>query len=186
MRKDFNYYVRDSKNDIYVYIIFFIILIIFLFIISVIVKFYYILILGFLFLLAVISKFDTYYKINKIKKYLIDNKMLNKIGYIDFWNEKDCFFTEKYIIVYFHNDVYTIDYNEIIGIYYKDKLRIVNMASSHLDTYMYICTDKIELPILVWTSYLVDKEYKDLGKYLLNKNPKIKTLKRGFDCKDNI
>ena len=63
------------------------------------VDFYYILFLGLIMPFRVLERINAYSNIKLIKAYLVNNNLIDKIGTIDFWNEKNYFLTTNYLII---------------------------------------------------------------------------------------
>ena len=62
--------------------------------------------------------------LKQIKKYLTDNNLLDKIGNIDYWNERYYFLTDNYMIIKQGKEIYSFKYSEIEKIY-KVKLGLI-------------------------------------------------------------
>lgn len=109
----------------------------------------------------------------KIKKYLTENRLLDKLGSIDFWNEHHYFLTANYMIIIKNEIVYAFPYSEIERIDKKSNVHLRG-SSSRVEEYLYIMTKTNEFKVLISTTLLVGEEYRDISDYLLNKNPNIK------------
>ena len=46
----------------------------------------------------VLERINAYSNIKLIKAYLVNNNLIDKIGTIDFWNEKNYFLTKDYLL----------------------------------------------------------------------------------------
>lgn len=62
-------------------------------------NFYYYLLFDLIMVVRIVERIDTYHTLKKIKIYLIDHNLLNKIGDIDYWNERYYFLTDNYMII---------------------------------------------------------------------------------------
>ena len=60
---------------------------------------------------------------DKFRLYL-DNNILDKIGSIDYWNERYYFLTDNYIIIKQNKVVYSFRYSEIERIYKESYTRL--------------------------------------------------------------
>lgn len=49
--------------------------------------------------MRVFERVNTYNNLKRIKKYLKENGLLDKVGNIDFWNERYYFLTDNYTII---------------------------------------------------------------------------------------
>ena len=99
-------YIDIGKYDIFVYIIITIILFIILLYIGYKNNFYYILLLDIIMIIRIIERIDTYHTLKEIKAYLIKNNLLDKIGNIDYWNERYYFLTDNYMIIKQNKDIF--------------------------------------------------------------------------------
>lgn len=163
-------YIAISKSDVYFYIIFTLIICIILFTLKVEIYFSIILILvnG----LVIIDKFIAYQNNKKIKDYLIKTKLFNKIGKIDFWNDKNYFLTDNYIIIMEKKKIFAIEYKDISKIYKIHKLKIGKNSSKK--SYLNIITvNDLQFKILTFSTILSIENIKDISSYLLDKNPNI-------------
>lgn len=75
------------------------------------------------------------------------------------------------MIIKIQKDIFTFKYSDIQKIYKKTHLRIGK--NSKYEEYLTIITNDNEFEILIYTTILVEEEYKDISKYLLKKNPNI-------------
>lgn len=93
------------------------------------------------------DSFQSYYNLNKIKKYLIKNNLLEQIKKIEFWNNKDTLFTNQWIITVQKRTIIYFKYNSIQKIkaherhynyfgytYDKDKYGIKNFIEITIST----------------------------------------------------
>jgi hypothetical protein len=162
-------YIEISKGDIYVYIIITIILFLILLYISYKKDSYYILLFELVMLIQSIERIETYYTLKKIKTYLFENNLIDKIGNIDYWNERYYFLTENYMIIKRKKSIYSFKYSEIVNIFKEKKLE-----NRRIYEYLHIITNNNEFRVLIYSSVLVDEDYKDISNYLINKNPNLK------------
>lgn len=177
MKKDKNIddYIKISKYEIILYFILFIIISgILIFVANKYdCEFYlYIIIVPFL---VVISKISIYININKIKKHLVDKKLLNKIGKIRFWNYRHYLLADNYMIIKKGKIVRSFSYDEIVEINRKVEIEKHTVNKYSYTEYLYIkLKDYSVFKILIDTMKLVNEEYKDITKFLLDKNKLIK------------
>lgn len=122
-----------------------------------------------------------YHKLKKIDNYLIENKLVDKIGNIVFTDEKSYFFAENYLIVCLDKRILCFKYSKIKKIYkeYWNKFNI-NAARfcNYLELYLhFILQDNTEFKILTDTStsifFHTDENYQRIVQYLLKKNSNI-------------
>lgn len=171
--KEIDDYVNESKTDIYVYIIVAIILFFILLYISYKVNWYYLLLFNIFFLFSLFNRIIIHNNLKKIREYLIKNKLINKIGKIDFWNENHYFLTEKYMIIIENNIVNCFPYSDITSIR-KEINYIFHSHSSNFPDYLYIMlNNNIEYKILIFNTCLTSDKCYDISSYLLNKNKDI-------------
>lgn len=173
-KKTIDEYIEIAKGDITVYIILTVVFTFFLFYIGYLTDWYYIVLFSIIMPVIAIERTTVYFDLKRIKKYLIENDIIAKMGHIDFWNEKNYFLTDSYLIILREKNVYAIRYSEIKQIYIEDYLVIGK--NSKQEEYLHVLTKENEFRILMWTTILVAEEFYDLKKYLLEKNPKIKLL----------
>lgn len=166
-------YVNIAKTDILVYIIMLTLITFILLFISYKVNWFYLMIFCIAFPFTIINKILTYRNLKNIKKYLTENSLLDKIGKIFFWNEKNYFLTDKYIITSEYNITSLYKYDDILKIS-KRKNTVLNSKHSYYEEYLIITfKDKEQIELLVYTTALVDEEFKDITEFLLNKNKNI-------------
>lgn len=173
MKKEINLddYISITKSDINTYIIATVIIFVVLLFIGYKVDFYYILFFDLIMILRVIERISTFNNLKLIKKYLNDNNLVNEIGKIDFWNERNYFLTSNYLIIVQHKSVYAIKYSDISKIYFESILSI-NKPGSY-EEYLHIFSSNNEFKILTYSTKLVGEELMNIKDYLLNKNNKI-------------
>lgn len=164
-------YISIAKSDINTYIIATVIIFGVLLFIGYKVDFYYILFFDLIMIFRIIERISTFNNLKLIKKYLIDNKLVNEIEKIDFWNERNYFLTSNYLIIVQHKIVYAINYGDISRIYSESILNI-NRPGSY-EEYLHIFSSNNEFKILTFSTKLVGEELMNIKDYLLNKNNKI-------------
>lgn len=121
------------------------------------------------------DKITSYRNVLKINKYLINNHLENKIGKIIFWNEKNYFLTDNYILLVKSFKANCVSYQEIKAISKRVDIRISDHSGASEYLTIELKDDK-KYDILIWTTYLVGEEYKDISEFLMEKNPKIKVI----------
>ena len=126
--------------------------------------------------LHTIGRYITYKNILKINKYLEENKLINKIGKIEFWNERNYFLTENYMIILYNKKVEEFKYTEIKEIFKETYLSMGGLrGSGEYSEYLHIILKNTnEVVVLIYSFGLVDEEIKDITEYLLIKNKSIK------------
>ena len=164
-------YIDIGKYDIFVYIIITIILFIILLYIGYKNNFYYILLLDIIMIIRIIERIDTYHTLKEIKAYLIKNNLLDKIGNIDYWNERYYFLTDNYMIIKQNKEIFSIKYSQIKKIFKERKLKL--SGYSNYKEYLNIITNDNEFKILIISTILVGEDYKDISDYLIKKNANI-------------
>ena len=168
-------YIKEAKSDMILYFVILGILII----VQIILYILYGIPVSICFLFLVLAhllfttyKITSYNNVLKINKYLINNQLENKIGNIIFWNEKDYFLTDNYILLVIHFKVNCIDYKEIKTI--SKRMEIIVNKHSGANEYLTIeLRNNKKYDILIWTTYLIGEEYKDISEFLIEKNPEI-------------
>ena len=99
--------------------------------------------------------------------------MINDIGRIFFWNNQEYMITDNYFIIINKKKVIHFQYNDIEELYKK-----TNYKHGGLNEYLYIrLKNNEEYKVLIWTTFLVNEEYKDISEYLLSKNKSIEYKK---------
>lgn len=177
----FNEFISKARKNVYIFCIatFFLVLLM-LYIGN---KFdnYALLILVIVMLILSVNVVKKYHKLKKIDNYLMENKLVDKIGHIIFTDEKSYFFAENYLIVCLDKRILCFKYSKIEKIYkeYWNKFNI-NAARScnYLELYLhFILQDNTEFKILADTStsifFHIDENYEKIVQYLLRKNSKI-------------
>lgn len=175
MKKDMSVddYINVAKTDIYLYIVILIVLFLVLLYISYRVNWYYLLLFDGLFLISVFRRIITYRNLKKIKEYLISKKIINKIGKIDFWNEKHYFLTEKYMIIIENNIVDSFEYSDISSIPKEVNYNFKTTGSYFPDYLCITLNNKKQYKILIFANYIVSDNLRDISSYLLEKNKNI-------------
>lgn len=173
MKKDLKLddYISTAKSDVITYIIATLLIFGILLFIGYKVNFYYILLLGLIMPFRVYERISTYSNLKLIKTYLISNNLINKIGKIDFWNERYYFLTSNYLIIVQDKIVYVIKYDQISRIYAENNLEINRF--SRYEEYLHIFALDKEFKILTYSTLLVGEELMDIKDYLLKKNNSI-------------
>ena len=93
-------YIDIAKWNIVIYVIVSVIVLLIFLYIGIKYNFYYHLIfIGIMIIVKIGERIDTYFALKKIKSYLVDNNILDKIGNIDYWNERYYFLTDNYMII---------------------------------------------------------------------------------------
>ena len=169
-------YIDIVKWDIVIYVIVSVIVLLISLYIGVKYNFYYHLIfIGIIIVIKIGERINTYITLKKIKSYLVNNNILDRIGNIDYWNERYYFLTDNYIIIKHGKVIYSFKYSEIERIYKESYTRLGK--HSYSQEYLHIVTDDNDFKILIYTTVLVDEDYKDISSYLMEKNPNIKVDK---------
>lgn len=84
-------YIKANSIDILIYVFLLIVITMVLPFVCYTTHWYYILLIDIFILNSLISRVKVKYNLNKIDKYLKDNDLVNKIGKIEYWNEKNYF-----------------------------------------------------------------------------------------------
>ncbi len=172
-------YIDIGKSDIVVYLCVTLnLLIIFLYVGIKYNVYYYLFFVGLIIIGRSYERIDTFVTLKQIKKYLTDNNLLDKIGNIDYWNERYYFLTDNYMIIKQGKEIYSFKYSEIEKIYKENNL-VINKHSRSQE-YLHIIVGNNNFIILVYSTVLVGEDFKDISDYLIKKNPNIvigKTIK---------
>lgn len=132
-----------------------------------------------------VQRVQTYFNLKKIRQYLIDNKIIDKLGKIDFYNDQYYFLTENYMVIFQNKKVSAFKYSDIKEMYKTTKIRAKEYST--VEEYLNIVTQDNEVyRVLTFTISLVQEEFKDISDYLLNKNPKIKVKDSNTNMKVRI
>lgn len=172
-------YIDIGKSDIIVYVsVTLILLIIFLYIGIKYNVYYYLFFVGLIVIGRSYERIETFVTLKQIKKYLTDNNLLDKIGNIDYWNERYYFLTDNYMIIKQGKEIYSFKYSEIEKIYKENNL-VINKHSRSQE-YLHIIVGNNNFIILIYSTVLVGEDFEDISDYLIKKNPNIvigKTIK---------
>ena len=172
-------YIDIGKSDIIVYVsVTLILLIIFLYVGIKYNVYYYLFFVGLIIIGRSCERIETFVTLKQIKKYLTDNNLLDKIGNIDYWNERYYFLTDNYMIIKQGKEIYSFKYSEIEKIYKENNL-VINKHSRSQE-YLHIIVGNNNFIILIYSTVLVGEDFKDISDYLIKKNPNIvigKTIK---------
>lgn len=167
-----NTYINASNIDILIYSFLLIIITVILLIVCYKTHCYYILLIDIFILNSLISRIEVKFNLNKIEKYLIDKNLFNEIGKIEYWNEKNYFLTENYVIIIVDKKVKTFSYSDIASISKEKDVKL--RRYSRLDEYLVITLlNNEQYRILSYTTVLTNEKYKDISDFLLNKNSNI-------------
>lgn len=167
-----NTYIKASSIDILIYVFLVIVVTMVLLFICYKTHCYYILLIDIFILNSLISRVEVKYNLNKIDEYLKDNDLVNKIGKIEYWNEKNYFLTENYVIIFVDKKVRVFSYSDIASISKENDVKLKRY--SRLDEYLVITLlNDEQYRILSYTSVLANEKYKDISDFLLNKNSNI-------------
>ena len=178
-------YIAISKSDIIVYAsVTLILLAIFLYVGIKYNIYYYLFFVGLIIIGRTYERIETFVTLNQIKKYLTDNNLLDKIGNIDYWNERYYFLTDNYMIIKQNNKIYSFKYSEIEKIYKENNLTL--NKHSKLNDYLHIVVSSNNFIILIYSTFLVGEDFKDISDYLIKKNPNIVIVKTIKNKKINI
>ena len=171
--KTIDEYVLEAKNDIYVYIIIWIIFFLILLYLAYRFDNFYLLFIDLVFLFFVFNRIIIYGNLIKIKEYLVKNKLINKIGKIDCWSEKNYFLTENYVIIVSDNMVNCFKYDRIKKIRKQVEYNFKTRYSNFPDYLYLILNDDTEYKIEITEISIMSKKYGDISSYILEKNKAI-------------
>ena len=168
--RDFKYYLDISFSDIIVHFFILFLLFFILLYIAYIKNFYYILFFDLIVFFNLIEKIFINLSLRKIDIYLKENNMIDKLGLVYYWNDYNCFFTENYVI-YYKKKVYIFKYSEIKSMHKESYFQ----SSKHggYEEYLIINTLYNSFSILTHSNHITCIDYKDLSKYILDKNSNI-------------
>ena len=165
-------YIDIGKSDIVVYLsVTLILLIIFLYVGIKYNVYYYLFFVGLIIIGRSYERIETFVTLKQIKKYLTINNLLDKIGNIDYWNERYYFLTDNYMIIKQGKEIYSFEYSEIEKIYKESNL-VLNKYSKSQE-YLHIVVGNNNFIILIYSTVLVGEDFKDISDYLIKKNPNI-------------
>lgn len=170
-------YIKSSKISFS----FPIMLMVILFIVVLISKYYILLYFELFILIVIMDWMNERNNICSIKKYLVKHNLINEIGFIYFWNENDCMLTDNYFILMVLSKVIVFKYEDIDSIYKKTKankkLFHFTFKINGFDDYLYICLKNgQEYRLLIGSTIVRSEKLMDISEYLLSKNPKIKFI----------
>ena len=171
--KTIDEYILEAKNDIYVYIIIWIIFFLILLYLAYRFDNFYLLFIDLVFLFFVFNRIIIYGNLIKIKEYLVKNKLINKIGKIDCWSEKNYFLTENYVIIVSDNMVICFKYDRIKKIRKQVEYNFKTRYSNFPDYLYLILNDDTEYKIEITEISIMSKKYCDISSYILEKNKAI-------------
>lgn len=176
--KNLNDYIEMAKYDIMLYLLLFLIItgvIVFYFYKT---KIWFYLFIPFVLFVVFLSKISTYINLLSIRKYLLNNNLIEKMGNIIFWNYKNYFLTDNYFIIKRTAFVDCFSYKDILEIYKEKKITLKSKYSS-ISEYLHIrLKNGNQHKILIDTTKLVNEEYKDITNILLEKNSNIKIIEK--------
>lgn len=166
-------YIDIGKSDILVYIIVTIILLSISLYLNIKYNFYFDMIfIGLFMTLRITGRIDTLFTLKNIKSYLVEHNLLDKIGNINYWNEKYYFLTDNYMIIKQNKIIYSFEYSEIEKIYKESYFKMGK--SSYSQEYLHIVTNNNDFKVLISSTALVGEEFKDISNYLIEKNQNLK------------
>lgn len=165
-------YIEIGKGDITVYIIVTIILLAVSLYFGIKYNFYiHLLFIGLIMIGRIWERIDTLLTLRKIKTYLVDNNLLDKIGKIDYWNDRYYFLTDNYMIIKQKREIHSFKYSEIERIFKESYVEL--SKHSYSQEHLHIIANDNDFKILISTTVLVGEDYKDISDYLIKKNPNI-------------
>ena len=152
----FNEFIDKTRKNVYIFCIDTFFLVLLMLYISNKFDNYALLILVIVMLILSVNVVKKYHKLKKIDNYLMENKLVDKIGHIIFTDEKSYFLADNYLIVCLDKRILCFKYSKIEKIYkeYWSKFNI-NAARScnYLELYLhFILQDDTEFKILTDTS----------------------------------
>ena len=125
------------------------------------------------FLFSVFNRIIIYGNLHKIKEYLTKNKLINKIGKIDCWSEKNYFLTDSYVIIVSDNEVNCFKYDRIKKIRKQVEYNFKARYSNFPDYLYLILNDDTEYKIEITEISIMSNKYCDISSYILEKNKAI-------------
>lgn len=165
-------YIEIGKGDIIVYVIVTIILLAISLYVGIKYNFYFhIIFIGILMIGRIVERIDTLLTLKKIKSYLVENNLLDKIGNIDYWNDRYYFLTDNYMIIKQNKIIDSFKYSEIERIYKESYVEL--SKHSYSQEHLHIVVNNNDFKILISTTVLVGEDFRDISDYLIEKNPKI-------------
>ena len=178
-RETLDDYISIAKTDVYVYLVVTLISLT-VWILTFIkqnevwyIKLFFIVVLTLCFFGAwFIGKIRAYYNLNKIKKYLIVNGLIDKIGKILYWNEEYYFLTDNYFVIYQNKKTTAFLYSDIKEIY-KTYDYSVGHNSHYSEKLVIILKNNKEFSVIIYSTLLFNEEMKDISDFLVSKNKNI-------------
>jgi len=165
-------YIDIGKGDITVYVVVTIILLAISLWFGIKYNFYFhLLFIGLIMIGRVSERIDTLLTLKKIKRYLVDNNLLDKIGNIDYWNDRYYFLTDNYMIIKQKKKIFSFKYSEIERIFKESYFEL--SKHSYSQEHLHIIVNDNDFKILISTTVLVGEDYRDISDYLIKKNPSI-------------
>ena len=165
-------YIDIGKGDITVYVAVTIILLAISLWFGIKYNFYFhLLFIGLIMIGRVSERIDTLFTLKKIKRYLVDNNLLDKIGNIDYWNDRYYFLTDNYMIIKQKKEIFSFKYSEIERIFKESYFEL--SKHSYSQEHLHIIVNDNDFKILISTTVLVGEDYRDISDYLIKKNPDI-------------
>lgn len=165
-------YIDIGKGDISVYVIITIILLVISLYFGIKYNFYFhLLFIGLIMIGRIGERVDTFLTLKKIKTYLVENNLLDKIGKIEYWNDRYYFLTDNYMIIKQKKEIYSFKYSEIEKIYKESYVEL--SKHSYSQEHLHIIANGNDFKILISTTVLVGENYRDISGYLMEKNPNI-------------
>ena len=172
-------YIRNAEN----FFLFPFILLIVLLIITFVTKYYFLLFFVCIILIYFSNCLYERDNIRRIKKYLVTHDLIDKIGDIYFWNEKDYMLTDNYFIIVRNSKVNIFKYEEISEIYKKmflgDEEIKPKKYLSKLPCYEYLyitLKSNKNYRVLIWSTRTGSEQFMDISDYLISKNSNIKVI----------
>ena len=165
-------YIDIGKGDITIYVTVTIILLAISLWFGIKYNFYFhLLFIGLIMIGRVSERIDTLLTLKKIKGYLVDNNLLDKIGNIDYWNDRYYFLTDNYMIIKQKKEIFSFKYSEIERIFKESYFEL--SKHSYSQEHLHIIVNDNDFKILISTTVLVGEDYRDISDYLIKKNPNI-------------
>lgn len=165
-------YIDIGKGDITVYVFVTIILLAISLWFGIKYNFYFhLLFIGLIMIGRVSERIDTLFTLKKIKRYLVDNNLLDKIGNIDYWNDRYYFLTDNYMIIKQKKEIFSFKYSEIERIFKESYFEL--SKHSYSQEHLHIIVNDNDFKILISTTVLVGEDFRDISDYLILKNPNI-------------
>ena len=165
-------YIDIGKGDITVYVFVTIILLAISLWFGIKYNFYFhLLFIGLIMIGRVSERIDTLFTLKKIRRYLVDNNLLDKIGNIDYWNDRYYFLTDNYMIIKQKKEIFSFKYSEIERIFKESYFEL--SKHSYSQEHLHIIVNDNDFKILISTTVLVGEDFRDISDYLIKKNPNI-------------